>query len=81
MKIGDLVRRVRDPKHIHLDMNAEDNIGVVVKLNTGVFEDQVKVKWTKPTWYDPDDGLSAEYAENLEVIGKGNYLEKQRKNE
>ena len=66
-------------KHIHLDVYAKDNVGIVVKMNVGELKNQVKVKWTKPTWYDPDDGLSAEYAENLEVIVEGNYLEKQRK--
>ena len=79
MKIGDLVRRVRDVRHIHLDVYAKDNVGIVVKMNVGELKNQVKVKWTKPTWYDPDDGLSPEYAENLEVIVEGNYLEKQRK--
>ena len=77
MKIGDLVRRVRDARHIHLDTHAEVNVGIVVKLDVGEHKNQVKVKWTKPTWYDPSDGLSPEYAQNLEVIGEGNYLERQ----
>ena len=25
MKVGDLVRRIRDPKHIHLDVYAKNN--------------------------------------------------------
>lgn len=76
MKIGDLVRRVHNPKHIRLDVYHKDNVGIVVKLYTGRHNNQVKVKWTKPTWHDPNDGLSPEYAENLEVIVEGNYLEK-----
>ena len=83
MKVGDLVRRIRDAKHIHLDVYAKNNIGIVVKVKHASWSsmDQVKVKWTKPTWYDPEDGLSPEYPENLEVIAEGNYLERQRNTE
>ncbi len=61
MKVGDLVRPKR--KCIH-----GRNIGLVVYTGTGLFEDQCKVLWDKPTWYDPNDGLSVEYPRELEVI-------------
>ena len=41
-----------------------------MKLREGVFEDQIKVFWDVPTWYDPEDGLSAENPEELEIIGE-----------
>ena len=64
MKIGDLVR----PR---IECAYGRNVGVVMKLREGVFEDQIKVFWDVPTWYDPEDGLSAENPEELEVIGEG----------
>ena len=44
------------------------NIGIVVSTGEGVFEDQIKVFWDKPVWYDPDDGYSVEYGSEMEII-------------
>ena len=63
MKVGDIVRPRSADKFGR-------NIGIVMKLHTGVFEDQIKVFWDVPTWYDPEDGLSAENPEELEVISE-----------
>lgn len=65
MRPGDLVRPdypARSP---------ERRVGLVVLVGTGYDGKQVKVLWNRPTWYDPDDGLSVEYPEELEVISEG----------
>ncbi len=64
MKIGDLVR----PKYLLPSHYERRRIGTVARLNTGWDHSQVSVLWNKPLWFD-DEGLSSEYAENLEVIG------------
>ncbi len=48
----------------------ERRVGLVIVVGSGHDGKQVKVLWDRPTWYDPDDGLSAEYPEELEVINE-----------
>lgn len=68
VKTGDLVRKLKqDPQEYE---SGERNVGIVVKVGTGVFKDQIKVMWTRPLWYDPDDGLSAEYPEELWIMSE-----------
>ena len=63
MKVGDVVRPRTEDKWGR-------NVGIVMQLRTGVFEDQIKVYWDNPTWYDPEDGLSVENPEELEIISE-----------
>ncbi len=63
MKVGDLVR----PK-VRRDRQDQRKIGLVTKINNGYDGEQVKVMWNQPTWFDPKDGYSAEYASELEVV-------------
>ena len=63
VKVGDVVRPRTEDKWGR-------NIGIVMQLHTGVFEDQIKVYWDIPTWYDPEDGLSVENPEELEIISE-----------
>jgi len=65
ISVGDVVRRKTHPRE-----NDPNGLGVVMELNSGVFEDQIKVLWNTPTWYDPADGLSAEYREEIEVVSR-----------
>ena len=59
--VGDLVR----PRTVCAQGR---NVGLVMSTGEGVFEDQIKVLWDKPVWYDPDDGYSVEYGPEMEVI-------------
>jgi hypothetical protein len=63
LKIGDLVR----PR---TKCDRGRNIGVVTQLRCGIYRDQIKVFWDRPVWYDPDDGQSVEYSEEMELLSK-----------
>ena len=60
-QVGDLVR----PR---VDCAQGRNIGIVVSTREGVFQDQIKVLWDKPVWFDPEDGYSVEYGPEMEII-------------
>jgi len=64
MKVGDLVR----PTDRNL-LSGSRRVGIVVHVDTGWDNKQVRVKWDIPSWMD-DEGLASESPENLEVISE-----------
>ena len=70
MKKGDLVRpRVYPTSRDEVTRcDRRRKVGLVVEVYTGWDGQQIKVLWNEPVWYDPTDGYSSEYANELEVI-------------
>jgi len=70
MKIGDLVK-INQEGACALEYQ---NVGIGIIMKMGLRdvegEEQLKVLWDKPTWHDPDDGLSVMYPIEMEVINE-----------
>jgi hypothetical protein len=67
IKTGDLVKNLTD---------AGVGVGIVVETDILMWGQAheppgVKVLWVHPIWYDPQDGASVMYADELEVISEG----------
>jgi len=68
MRVGDLVKNLEDPS---------TGLGLVIRTGIEMWGQcaheppGIKVLWAYPTWYDPIDGTSTMYADELEVISEG----------
>jgi len=64
--VGDLVLHTTEPEH---------GVGVVLAIGLDTWGQPteppgVKVLWRHPTWFDPDDGGSIMYEDEVEVISE-----------
>tara|TARA_R100000030_G_scaffold42633_1_gene32099 strand:- start:438 stop:659 length:222 start_codon:yes stop_codon:yes gene_type:complete len=68
VKIGDLVQCITEP---------EVGIGIVVETGLSVSWGApqeppcIKVQWRTPSFYDPADGASVMYSDEVKVISEG----------
>ncbi len=67
IKVGDLVKNTDDPTH---------GLGIVLETGMDMWGQPqepagVKVLWRNPTWYDPCDGGSVMYEDEVEIVSEG----------
>ena len=66
MKVGDLVLNIEEPEH---------GVGIVLQVDIDMWGQPqeppgIKVLWRNPTWYDPDNGGSVMYEDEVEVLSE-----------